>query len=123
MKPEIKEKWLIALRSNEYKQGKDWLRSNVGGVIRYCCLGVLCDLYIKETGIGEWQGKGNSSSIFVSGEVVEAKELPTEVQEWSGISDRIGYIHDQFHYNLSLATKNDESSDFEKVIVLIEEHF
>lgn len=40
MNPELKAKWLEALRSGNYNQGKHHLR--VGG--NFCCLGVLCDL-------------------------------------------------------------------------------
>lgn len=42
MVPEIKEKWLKALRSDEYEQGTTFLRSIDGS--RFCCLGVLCDI-------------------------------------------------------------------------------
>jgi hypothetical protein len=45
MNPEIKAKWVAALRSGEYKQGKERLYSPSQG---YCCLGVLTDLYSKE---------------------------------------------------------------------------
>lgn len=41
MNPELKTKWLTALRSGDYKQGKERLK-NVDGTM--CCLGVLCDL-------------------------------------------------------------------------------
>jgi hypothetical protein len=40
LKPEIKQRWLNALRSNNYKQGQGQLRQNDS----YCCLGVLCDV-------------------------------------------------------------------------------
>lgn len=40
MTPELKSKWLSALRSGKYKQGKKTL--NCGG--KMCCLGVLCDV-------------------------------------------------------------------------------
>lgn len=40
MKRSIREKWLNALRSGEYKQGHENLRRDD----TYCCLGVLCDL-------------------------------------------------------------------------------
>lgn len=35
------KKWVAALRSGKYKQGKGVLRSEKGN---YCCLGVLCDI-------------------------------------------------------------------------------
>lgn len=42
MKPEIKTKWIDALRSGKYLQIKGALRSRDG--LGHCCLGVLCDL-------------------------------------------------------------------------------
>lgn len=40
MNPEIKQRWVAALRSGEYPQAKSALRSSDG----FCCLGVLCDV-------------------------------------------------------------------------------
>lgn len=42
MNPEVKEKWVAALRSGKYKQVEGRLRSDTGD--SYCCLGVLCDV-------------------------------------------------------------------------------
>ena len=39
LKPEFKAKWLAALRSGEYGQGKSALNPGPG---KYCCLGVAC---------------------------------------------------------------------------------
>jgi hypothetical protein len=39
MDAELKAKWIAALRSGEYEQGKGNLRARNG---TYCCLGVLC---------------------------------------------------------------------------------
>lgn len=41
MNKKIKEKWVEALKSNKYKQGCLYLRSENDS---YCCLGVLCDI-------------------------------------------------------------------------------
>lgn len=40
MSPELKAKWVAALRSGEYKQGREVLRNGD----QFCCLGVLCDI-------------------------------------------------------------------------------
>ena len=40
MDPELKAKWVAALRSGEYKQGQGLLNNNE----RMCCLGVLCEV-------------------------------------------------------------------------------
>ena len=42
---EIKDKWLEALKSGEYKQGFKTLRTERGEEIRYCCLGVLGEIH------------------------------------------------------------------------------
>lgn len=41
MRESIKRKWIHALRSGSYKQGKYTLR-DIGN--NFCCLGVLCDV-------------------------------------------------------------------------------
>lgn len=40
LKPEIKSKWITALRSGEYKQGTRALYNKSNNT--FCCLGVLC---------------------------------------------------------------------------------
>ena len=50
MNTQIKQQWVTALRSGEYTQARWNLQTEQG----FCCLGVLCDLYAKETGT-EWE--------------------------------------------------------------------
>ncbi len=52
------EQWSKALRSGEYKQGRNQLRTpSVEGKRSYCCLGVLADLIDPESWSGsEWRG-------------------------------------------------------------------
>ncbi len=40
----LKKRWVEALLSDRYKQGTNYLRCDD----RFCCLGVLCDLYNSE---------------------------------------------------------------------------
>jgi hypothetical protein len=44
MNQTIKQQWVAALRSGQYKQGKGKLRRASSEGDLYCCLGVLCDL-------------------------------------------------------------------------------
>lgn len=63
MKAAVKKKWLKALRSGEYVQVGEQLRSENCGWhggeevegTGYCCLGVLCDI----SGRGEWDDYDN----------------------------------------------------------------
>ncbi len=41
MNPEVKAKWVAALRSGKFTQGRSALKTVDGG---YCCLGVLCEI-------------------------------------------------------------------------------
>lgn len=45
MKQELKNKWVEALRSGDYQQGRSVLRSHDD---KFCCLGVLCDIASKD---------------------------------------------------------------------------
>ena len=46
----MKKKWLEALRSGEYEQGKELLKESFHGSTTYCCLGVLREVApLKET--------------------------------------------------------------------------
>lgn len=53
LKPEVKEKWLAALRSGEYRQAKGALRrpgytAEGAASESFCCLGVLCEVAMAE---------------------------------------------------------------------------
>ena len=53
MKKLIKKRWLKALRSGKYKQGRELLafRADKEEKYGYCCLGVLADIVAKD----EWR--------------------------------------------------------------------
>lgn len=81
MNPEVKAKWLEALRSGEYKQGKERLQAGD----RFCCLGVLCHLAVEAGVIQEpyWEveeGRGPVASYHQ-----ETAVLPKPVSEWAGL--------------------------------------
>ena len=78
-KPARIRAWIKALRSGKYKQGVGELHNDG----RFCCLGVLCDLYRKSTKDGYWTEDG-----FVYGyESVAAYGLPPIVQAWAGVTN------------------------------------
>lgn len=77
LKPEIKEAWLAALRSGEYKQGTSALKN--GG--KFCCLGVLCDLHSK-AGLGKWH-KGLYKPDDLPMSEASGGYLRTPVLEWA----------------------------------------
>lgn len=88
MNPEIREQWVAALESGEYKQGKGWLCPVDDGNRSYCCLGVLADLAVKAGIIDEpttFEANHLEDSYLVFGGA--SATLPLEVQEWAGLDD------------------------------------
>ena len=113
MNQQIKEKWMNALRSGEYSQTRGYLRTTEG----FCCLGVLCDLYSKETGT-EWveNYELENSSSFLE----EFATLPKEVMEWSGLEYPNPYF--DFENGVSLASLNDGGKEFNEIADVIEKY-
>jgi len=105
MNPEIKQKWIAALRSGEYKQGIGALHYD--GL--FCCLGVLCDLHCKETN-GEWKGEGKSQTYLNEQDI-----LPSEVFHWAELG-----LKSPFVSTGQLAKLNDMGKTFETIADLIE---
>jgi len=83
MKQDVKEKWVAALRSDEYKQTKGVLRDTYG----YCCLGVLCDLYGKEHDV-PWSMHPQTPGMRVFDG--ETTTLPESVRLWAGLGSSLG---------------------------------
>lgn len=83
MNPTVKALWVDALRSGEYRQGKGQLHNGTTG--EYCCLGVLCSLYIQHTGKGDWVHPDNSLTVFKSREGMNECFPPEEVQYWADL--------------------------------------
>lgn len=78
MNPEIKAKWVAALRSEAFRQCRSDLKRNN----RYCCLGVLCELHRREKG-GEWEPTPKGGLGYLGAVTV----LPSTVVEWAGLED------------------------------------
>lgn len=96
MRKEIADKWVSELRSGNYEQGQQYLcRKNDEGKESYCCLGVLCELYIKEGyELSKEINPNNLSSCYMYGGQASAV-LPTIVQVWAGIQNDFGKFGDE----------------------------
>lgn len=121
MDEQIKEQWVKALRSGDYKQGKTRLETDEG----FCCLGVLCDLAVK-AGIIERRPtaaiRGGVASYGVEGLTREISVLPRLVVDWAGLIDCNPLVRINGHYYHALSHMNDiEGSSFLEIADLIEE--
>lgn len=93
MNQDIKKLWITALRGDAYQQATGALREelydandyddagNPSGPVKYahCCLGVLCDLHSKATGM-KWDDA--TDQYYETGSI-----LPRAVADWAGIED------------------------------------
>jgi hypothetical protein len=122
MNSQIKQRWIDALHSDEYKQGESQLRD----ADRFCCLGVLCDLYINETNRG-WM-KDNFGMFYVEDDFMEETEvLPDCVKKWAELevnSPSVVIKHpfiDNEKKIEQLVNLNDGGVSFSEIADLIEE--
>lgn len=129
MKPDIKQKWIEALRSEEYTQTEGKLHTPEG----YCCLGVLTDLYLKETN-QQWEFHEKTGDI-ISDDFYTFEEtddfLPKSVSDWAGLNTNCpevvvenGYDGDEYDngedYSTELSELNDHGYNFGSIAELIE---
>jgi len=112
MNPQIKEKWVSALRSGDYKQTQRRLHDENG----FCCLGVLCDLYGKKNNV-EWEPSTHYNNAYMFQDMTTV--LPLSVMEWAGVEDYNPHVNGG---PFTLAELNDRGSTFNEIADLIEEH-
>lgn len=116
MNPEIKARWVQRLESEKDTQAKGRLKKGPG----FCCLGVLCDMYIEETGLAKWVGdkfsiKGNIERL--------STYLPGVVREWAGIfHSNPYYTAEMSDERITLARLNDDGLTFPQIAEKIKVH-
>lgn len=127
MNPEVKAKWVDALRSGKYEQSSGQLRSEDG----FCCLGVLCDIYGKEKKKKSFDEYG----CFLLGGAEHLavginQFLPAKVSKWAGIDKSRLHYHDKLEHQVvtSKSEALDDLNDtrkytFEQIADVIEKDF
>lgn len=120
MNKEIKAKWVSALLSSEYEQGRGCLRSRGN---KFCCLGVLCDIYVKEHKDAEWKTFNTSNSTLLN----QTALLPRKVADWAEIPLDLNSNSYQDRISLkdkktltSFAVYNDSGRSFAEIAQIIE---
>jgi len=110
MKPKIRKLWVEALRSGRFKKGRGQLK--IGD--RYCCLGVLSELY----------NDCHKEKLNLVGEEM----LSTKVIEWAGFSYVDPVLLTENHLGMRLSGINDGDDKlfprptFKLIADLIEKH-
>jgi len=101
------KKWVQALRSGEYKQGKGALRVND----RFCCLGVACDIFGAT-----WWHDGDSLDDRYEARIGRSRSnktlMPDNLVKKLGLTDSVRGI---------LIEMNDGGSRFKTIATFIED--
>lgn len=109
-----RQKWIEALRRGDYTQGKYALKSKDA----FCCLGVACDVYMKETGLGAWDKHG---AFILENEEAAVTALPKSVTDWYGLDSEIGFYRTPEGKLTHLVFENDSlKTSFDEIADIIE---
>lgn len=101
---EVYQLWLDALRSGKYRQGQGQLRQTDGnGHNRFCCLGVLCDLAVKDGG-PKWNSERGPEN--------HAAEPSAKILKFMGLTDN--------EVNDLIGLNDDELRNFKEIADYIE---
>ena len=110
MNKDVADKWVKALRSDEYTQSTNYLQNGAG----HCCLGVLCEI-------------GRNSGVLINkslGGQIKGETLNDQsaIKKWAGM--RTGQGKFKFkHPNNNLTALNDEGYTFEEIADIIEKEW
>lgn len=124
MNPEIKEKWVAALRSGEYEQANGTLhkieQKDGKEVHSYCCLGVLCELAVADGVVEPKRHLGRDVGGY--GPNAEVWFLPIPVREWAGMDS--GDPEVEYGEYVNLSSLNDVNKlSFTEIADVIDNQF
>ena len=109
-------KWIFYPILHYYNQTTGKLKSVDGS---YCCLGVLCDIYHNETGLGKWEKTYDISDIQLTYNVDVfdcGGLLPTSVMMWADLNGRDPKLKN----GRFISYTNDRGATFNEISNLIE---
>lgn len=108
MNPRIKQLWINALLSGNYRQTTGKLKRTDG----FCCLGVLTDLYIQEHNSSwenscTWEESCGGYSYFMN----NSESLPETVAKWADLNEDTACL---------MSDMNDSGDDFPEIVKFIQ---
>ena len=100
LKPAVKKKWLKALRSGEFQQGRGRLRDwKEDGSRCYCCLGVLAEITKSEKHTGRCDAALNGVNLL-SGAMAEFAGFGSDISPSVPVAIARKHIKDEKMVNL-----------------------
>ena len=84
MKQAVMKKWVRALRSGKFRRGRGALKRKAKNNRYYhCCLGVLCEVYKKDTKDEDIETQDPHYDCATFGD--EEALLPEKIRKWAGL--------------------------------------
>ncbi len=113
---DIGEKWLIALRSGEYKQGQTVLVRDVPGYgKKYCCIGVLGDICGVSFKIMDDRGLFDSG--YIANMILNGLPIPAEIK---GNGESNALVKELIYRNDGADKFQNNKQSFEQIADFIE---
>lgn len=111
--------WIKALRSGDYKQTQGQLYTGKA----YCCLGVACDLYLKEKGLKWTKETKRTYGIPTEDSELQTTELSEDIAAWFGLGIHNNpEVLDKDGARVSLISLNDDRGySFKQIAKVIEQ--
>jgi len=101
MDKRVQELWANALESDEFIQARSAMSRMTKEGQSYCCLGVLCELYSRETGNDGWKPIPKALPELIGQEFNFDGYticLPEDVMVWAGLEERNPVLIPKNHY-------------------------
>lgn len=115
-------KWVAALRSGDYKQGRSALRTVRSSGDSFCCLGVACEAAIRD-GVAVPYAMTEGSGHGYYGMAGTAGALPEEVRDWLGIGDHANIVWGSGDTPDAITANDLSHWTFDEIADAIERHF
>lgn len=109
-------KWLKALRSGWYKQGKGNLAKTKGKSVRYCCLGVLCEV----AGMKRKPAFHDPANVFAYSD--HAERCPPKAIRFAALRNSEGQAFDNWEEPSCIEMNDERTWNFKKIADYLEEH-
>lgn len=117
----IAQRWVTALRSGEYRQTDGALQNDSG----FCCLGVLCDLAVKDGVIPE--PHRDDTDAFSYGNESDLRDSllpPDSIRQWSGLDpERTYFIPELGSAETLYGLNDDQGFTFPQIADVIEREY
>jgi hypothetical protein len=117
---DLLERWVVALRSGDYEQGMRRLRVVDEGKSKWCCLGILAEVFDSS----RWSPEPMDwTALYWDDHSAHSAGLTTDLRLAIGADDSLVKLSESIGGKCTLAGLNDVGMPFSEIADVIEEQF